>query len=472
MLDGLEVSVVKLSQLKVIETFRIDSDYFLKKYINAHQIVESNKSQFLSFDDLGLKIDASAFYPSLEPYYNQGNVPFVRVADVNDFIDYENCVKIPRTILESLEFKTLKTILNGDIVITKGGSIGRVALITRETAVTRDLIFVNSSKLEEKDFIFLYIYLNTSFCYNLMVQSSSMTAQPHLTLTLIKNLPIFNPNNEFREVVADLFRSAILARETAKQKYMEAETLLLENLGLQDFQADSKPVNIKSLKESFLQTGRLDAEFYQPIYEQLEKFIRGYSTGFEKLGKLCTLHDGNYTPKEDQEYDYIELSNIGKSGEITGSTKALGKDLPSRARRKVRSNQVIISSIEGSLQNCAIVPSYYDNALCSTGFYVLSSDVMNAETLLVLFKSSLMQQILKKNCSGTILTAINKEELLNILLPIISQNIQEKIAEYIRQSNDLHQQAQDLLAQAKNNVEWKIENYNCIENNQWGGKRV
>ncbi|TWS99265.1 restriction endonuclease subunit S [Streptococcus cuniculipharyngis] len=306
---------------------------------------------------------------------------------------------------------------------------------------------------------YLTAYLNTKYgIWDLKRRARQSINQTNINPEEVKETFIPLLDRDFQLKIKDCFDNAKLSLKKSQNIYIEAETLLLDNLGLTDFQAIQNPVNIKSLKDSFLQTGRLDAEFYQPIYEQLEKFIQTHSNGFEKLGKVCRLHDENYTPNENQEYDYIELSNIGKSGEITGSTKALGKDLPSRARRKVRTNQVMISSIEGSLQSCAIVPPHYDNSLCSTGFYVLSSDKINAETLLVLFKSSLMQQILKKNCSGTILTAINKEDLLNIPLPIISQNTQEKIAEYIRQSNDLREQAQQLLTEAKASVENEIEN--------------
>ncbi|HDZ6851300.1 TPA: restriction endonuclease subunit S, partial [Mannheimia haemolytica] len=62
--------------------------------------------------------------------------------------------------------------------------------------------------------------------------------------------------------------------------------------------------------------------------------------------------------------------------------------------------------------------------------------------------------------------------ILNLPIPKISGEIQEKIAEYIRQSNDLRQQAQNLLAQAKNNVEFEIENnsFNINELEVRGGR--
>ena len=194
-MDRLEAVEIKLSDVLKVETFRLDSDYVKKKYLNIINTIELKSDLFKSFSDLGIKVDASAFYPSLEPYYNKGNVPFLRVADVDTHINYDKCVKIPKEIVEDVTFKTLNVIQKGDIIITKGGSIGRIGLIEQDTAVTRDLIFLNSSILSDVDYKFLYLYLLSSISYDLLIRSSSMTAQPHLTIGLVRKLPIFNPSN-------------------------------------------------------------------------------------------------------------------------------------------------------------------------------------------------------------------------------------------------------------------------------------
>lgn len=105
-----------------------------------------------------MQIDASAFYPALEPYYNKGNLPFLRVQDINNKINYEDCLGIPETIEKDKTFETLKFVQTGDIVITKGGSIARVGLVERKSAACRDLIFINSSKLSNIEYKFLYVY--------------------------------------------------------------------------------------------------------------------------------------------------------------------------------------------------------------------------------------------------------------------------------------------------------------------------
>ena len=105
----------------------------------------------------------------------------------------------------------------------------------------------------------------------------------------------------------------------------------------------------------------------------------------------------------------------------------------------------------------ALVTNEFDNSLCSTGFYVLDSKKINSETLLVLFKNKVFQQILKQNCSGTILTAINKDEFSNIVIPIIDTSIQTHIEEKIKKSFELKEKSKQLLDLAKRAVEVAIE---------------
>lgn len=463
MLEGLEINIRNLSEIKenADNTLRIDAEHYQRKYQNA--LLKIQELPYKPLRDLIAQPVSTGHTPSMkiDRFYN-GNIKFIKTDNLREnkitdnFTDY---------LTEDGAKELSKTNLKVDDVITTiiGATydiVGRTAILRAENLPANinqniALIRVDKNLIFPK---FLNIYLNTSLGRLMLHYHSRQTEQVNLNCREVERIlvPIFP--FEFQEKISDLVEQAYQYADNAKINYHQAETLLLENLGLQNFQSINQSVNIKLLKESFLQTGRLDAEFYQPIYEQLESYIYLHSNGFEKLGKLCRLKDSNYTPKDDQEYDYIELSNVDKSGEITGSSRALGKELPSRARRKVQTNDVMISSIEGSLQSCAIVSPQYNNALCSTGFYVLSSEIINAETLLVLFKSSLMQQILKKNCSGTILTAINKEELLNIPLPIITPNVQTQIANCIQKSSALRQQAEQLLTQAKTLVEFEIEN--------------
>lgn len=258
--------------------------------------------------------------------------------------------------------------------------------------------------------------------------------------------------------IEDITYRAFQKLEMSESLYSEAANNMLECLDLNDFTASSNSCNVKTLKESFIETGRLDAEYYQPKYDDILHHIQAYKYGSKNLAEICDIKEDNFTPKDDTTYKYVELANIGKYGNIIGCSQQKGEDLPSRARRIVSKNDVVISSLEGSLDSCALVEEDYDGALCSTGFYVLKSSVLNSETLLVLFKSPLVKELMRKGCSGTILTAIGRQELERIPIPLIRQEIQEEIAQHVQSSISLRKESQQLLEHAKLTVEGAIQN--------------
>ena len=193
--------------------------------------------------------------------------------------------------------------------------------------------------------------------------------------------------------------------------------------------------------------------YYQPKYESIAQKLNTSET----VLSLCKLHYKNFVPQGHDSYQYIELADVGQSGDISDVDIQYGSDLPTRARRIVKSGQIIVSSVEGSLQSCALITDEYDGALCSTGFYVLDSDCINSETLLVLFKSEPIQALMKQRCSGTILTAISKDELLSMPLPMIDEDVQKAIAAKVQESVSLRRQSKQLLEYAKQAVEMAIE---------------
>lgn len=455
MLEGLEATEVRfVTLLTGVETFRLDSEYYRREYIEIENHIKSQSNLFCKFSDWGVAVDCSAFYAGIEPLYGSGNIPLIRVQNVKETIDYANCVTLP--FLTEPEHSTLKMVEEGDIVITKGGSIGFVGYVTERAYASRDLIFLKTSGLAENHRIFLYLYLSSPFVFKQLIRSSSQCAQPHLTITLVKNFDILKAQEVLVEKCSQLYKKHREVLCLSKSLYTSAENYLLECLGMQDFVANPDAYNIKTLKESFLESGRIDAEYYLPKYEDYTKAVSAYAGGVAPLNEVCMIQDDNYTPEAKQVYRYIELADIGKSGDIIGCLCEKGEDLPTRARRLVLTGDVIVSSIEGSLGSCALITEDYNHALCSTGFYVVRSSQINSETLLTLFKSEPIQQLLKKGCSGTILTGIGKQEFKQIPIPLIRPEVQAEIAQHIQRSFALRKEASQLLEEAKLSVEQAI----------------
>ena len=482
----LEVSVLKLSEVKKDnESFRIDSEYFKKEYLELDALLISSEYFCLKPKE----IVSGPFGSTIKSEsYSDSGICFIRVQDIKGgfFIEKDNLIKIS----ESDNAKILNSQLDsGDLVVSKvGNSIGYVAQVQDDIGIcniSENNIGIKLKSYDSCQKVFILTFLNSKFGQSQIWRRISGNAQPKINVsdfTKIK-IPIFPM--PFQLEIEKLVKDSHKALESSKALYKEAEALLYEALGLDsknplqsilhsnyeslpyrskqnenflNTKSNQSPnITIATLKESFIKTGRLDAEYYQSKYEDIERFIKNY--GYITLQDL-EIQDKNFTPEQEKQYHYIELANIGSNGNISTPTQDFGKNLPTRARRIVKEGDVIISSIEGSLSSCALITKEFDSCLVSTGFYVLRSKHINGETLLVLFKSEIFQDYLKKFPSGTILSAISKEELQNILIPKIDSTTQAQIATYIQKSFELRAEAKKLLESAKAEVESALNNAN------------
>lgn len=482
----LEVSVLKLSEVKKDnESFRIDSEYFKKEYL-------TKKAKLLPLSTKLKNLMTSGYYgilPKSDDYLDEG-LNLIRGKDVRDSsLEISNLVKVPHSY-----FQERYCVHKNDILfLVKGATIGYsdgVLLIIDEPS--EKMIFNGSVfKLQVKNInpFCLYAFMMTHYFTFQKLREVANNGIEYNSLPTIKNFLIPILPMSFQLEIEKLVKDSHQALECSKALYKEAEALLYEALGLDSknplqsiLNTSCKSLNkylnmdcykfdklnsrndkanpnitIATLRESFLKTGRLDAEYYQSKYEDIERFIKSY--GYITLQDL-EIQDKNYTPKQEKQYHYIELANIGSNGNISTPTQDFGKNLPTRARRIVKEGDVIISSIEGSLSSCALITKEFDSCLVSTGFYVLRSKHINGETLLVLFKSEIFQDYLKKFPSGTILSAISKEELQNILIPKIDSTTQAQIATYIQKGFELRAEAKKLLESAKAEVESALNNAN------------
>nr|WP_309594544.1 restriction endonuclease subunit S [Moraxella osloensis] len=452
MLKGLEIVEKKLSYAQNNKDYRLDSGFYTS---------EIKQNENLTYRKIGDCLKKSQYGISINMNNEGQGYPIYRMNEIhNMFCDFEVDKFANISRLEAEIFK----LNDGDVLFNRTNSyewVGRTGIFRK----TKKQDFVFASYLvrfipDEKIILpeYLVTYLNSKYgIKDIRRRARQSINQTNVNPEEVKEMFIPLLSEGLQNIIKKSFDEAFDKNVSSQNLYIKAEDLLLEELGLRDFQPSEQGINIKSLKDSFLSTGRLDAEYYQPKYDDYLELIQNYSQGSKPLKKVCNLRDENFEPLSDEVYNYIELSNIGKSGDITGATEDIGSQLPSRARRIVNTDDVIISSIEGSLSSCALVTEDYDNALCSTGFYVINSREINSETLLVLFKSEPMQNILKQGCSGTILTAINKLEFQNIPVPLIEKETQNAIQSLIQQSFTLKAKSEQLLETAKTLVEMAIE---------------
>ena len=354
---------------------------------------------------------------------------------------------------------TKKFAREGDFLISRLRSylmeMGIVARRESEQLFSTEFL-VFRAKTETLSAQTLFALCMTDTVQTILKRGQYGTEHPRFYDFLMENLPIPDCLRAMDGNIRQLIHRAGEVRGHSRELYATAETRLLSELSLTDWQPRPQATFVQSFATAW-QTGRMDPDYFQPQYGEIVAAVKGYPGGWDTLGNLVNLNTQNYLPESGREYQYIELANIGRSGEVTGCMQEQGQDLPSRARRRVTTGDVIVSSIEGSLESVALIDSEYDQALCSTGFHVVNSSKLNSETLLALLKSPVGQLQLKRGCSGTILSGINRDEFSKIILPIITSETQAEIREQVAESAYLRRQSRRLLDGTKTAVELAIE---------------
>ncbi len=453
LMDGLEAAEVRLHEM--MQAYRLDAEFAAHSETRWLERLQQKRS-FLPLSHF-LKYISSGHTPYKHDVH-KGDIKFITVECVGSLSLDETKLKRIKQEHYDEEFQKNR-IVKGAVVCTIKRRIGKAYPFLDEPiepmAMNQDVaILILKANVRPG---YLATYLSSRIGQSFCDRQKTEQMNPYISVANLSTLPTIVLNDNLQLIVEKIVKQAYSFLSDSKEFYQQAEDLLLSELGLKDWQPTEETFAVKSFAESFLSSGRFDAEYYQPKYDESINFIYSYRQGWENIRFACSLKDVNFIPKKEVTYQYIELSDIGNSGDIIDCSVQLGAELPSRARRKVNKGDVIISSIEGSLRKCALVTQAYSNSLCSTGFYVINSQKINAETLLVLFKSELVQNILKVNCSGTILTSISKDDFLNIPIPLIDKTVQLIIQKRILDSFDKREQSKQLLEIAKTGVERATE---------------
>ncbi len=450
-----QISYIKYAD--VLEARRYDAECFvvLNFLKNRYSLKSSTDFSDKNYIEI-IDGDRGKNYPNGDDFSSTGYCFFLNTSNVlSGGFNLENGQFISKQKDEILGGGKLK---RNDIVFTTRGTIGNVGIYNE--FIEYQNIRINSGmvifRLKNINPSLFFTFLLSTYFKSQIKAYSSGSVQSQIPIQTIKKLKFPILPQSFQLQIEEIVRSANQKQTQSKQLYRKAEKLLLAELGLLDYQVKHS-LWFTATKNEVSEAHRYDSEYFQPKYAEIIEKIEKYECGWDFVKNAINFKDKNYTPKDDQKYKYLALSNISSQGYVQDYQEEFGKNLPSRARRKINTNDLIISSIEGSLSSCALVEKEFDNSICSTGFFVLNSEKINSETLLILFKSLVIQELLQRGSKGTILTAISKTELESIKIPLIKPQIQKQIAEKIQESHKLRKESEELLEEAKRKVEEEIE---------------
>ncbi len=441
------LSIIQKSQLE--GALRLDAEYYQPQYLELDAKLERCKHlPLVSY------LDYLTDGAHQTPDYQESGILFLSSGLIyENYIDFDSAKFISEK--EDKKLKHCKPKMN-DILVSKSGKVGTSTVFNQEIDCN---LFEGVALLRVKNInpYFLSVFINSRLGQKQIERLVIGISQPHLHLEQVEKIKIPSVSVYEQREIEGIYCESVSYLKKSIDLYRQAENLLLEELGLRDFKADEdlySVINFSDIKS----VNRMDAEYFQPKYERLIAKLKA-----EKARLLADVLENvlakfNPLAQSDKIFKYVELSNInGSIGIIDGYTETSGREAPSRAKRVLKKGDVIVSTVEGSLGKVALVHKEQEGYLASTGFFQFRSGDLLPEVLLVVAKSFIFHNQLEQRCAGTILTAVPKDSIKDILVPILPKATQEKIAELVQESHVARKKAKELLEEAKHNVEELIE---------------
>ena len=447
--------VINLSHLAGAK--RIDPEFYQPDYLLARDRVFLLPTKTIA--QMSTRVVSFGAY-SLCNYivWREAGIPYLKAENILDgYINYSEAMFIDEDVHAIL---SKSEVHEGQVLFSMSGTTGNAAVaykIPAKLNASQDVAKITLRQGYSP--FYVAAFLNSKYGRMQTQREIVGSVQQHVFLWQIKNFVVPIVPKDIEDRVEALQREGLDQLSASNAFYSQAENLLLEELGLKDFKPKYELSYSANLSKAF-GVYRVDAEYFQPAYDQVTEKMISYKNGYTSLLSAAESVGPDFDPNKypDNSFRYVELADIDTSiGIIRSASEIKGEEAPSRARRILKRGDVIVSSVEGSLEKVALVDEEYVDSLASTGFFQFRMRGTHPEVFLVLAKSVILQAQLKRECAGTILTAIPNESLKRIMIPILPPEIQQRIAKLVRQSHEARRKARDLLEEAKSKVENLIE---------------
>ena len=450
MLEGLEISVLKLSELN--DELRYESEFFRKPILKALQQIEAIPHQQLG--ELTKKIQHPV---EVERIYSDSGLRLLLAQEVrSNELSLGEGSFMPIAMEPTLAANKL---LEGDVVLTRSGAnVGQCAPVKTTTPLfaCADLLVIRKGKLPGG---YLSTFLNTTQGRLLLDRGVYGMAQPHIAPTYLKTLPIPSFEAELLNAVETFIGLAEKSKTDAATNLDIAGKRLLDALKLNNRQPPAPLSYTRRSTEAFA-AERFDAEYFHPAKTAAQAFLqtlpgKPLSAMFRSARELWQPESAP-TNETIRNYDLNDALSPFLNDTKTPTYPA---EIAS-TKKRLQKGDIVISRLRSYLKEIAVVQTDgKEPMVCSTEFIVLrpKAGAIPVEALLVYLRSTLPQLIFKWSQDGSNHPRFDEKELLNLHVPDIVASISQELSDSVNAATRARQRATELLEAAKRAVEIAIE---------------
>lgn len=455
-MDGLECSEVSMRSINLGD--RIDSEYFTHNYLHMEAVLSSTKT--VELRQLGHLV-ASAFYPAATHLYDIGELPFIRCVDSVSYpaithLQDNNFERIPEDFIRNN--KGVNKLRKNDIVITKVGTpcFSSIVKDYEEVALSRTVLGVTNIQgiLPE----YLLVFLRSKYGFSQLYRVRELTIQYQLTLDRVGRVKIFTPSNDFQKIIQAYFEDYLHLIRDSIYQYRQADEILLSSLNLENFTPSTENTSIKSFSQVD-QSGRLDAEYYHPKFDEL---LQRLHTHAEKIIRVRDIRIENHRGVqpdyiENGEIAVVNSKNILENGldydGFSSTSLTLWKLKP---EAHIEQNDILIYTTGANVGRAAMY-RIDAPALASNHVNILRVNHGHPQYIAFVINSMIGRLQTERLSTGSAQQELYPKDIDSFIIPLVPEGTQTEIESLLDKSYALREQSKSLLKAATRAVEIAIE---------------
>lgn len=466
MLEGLEISILNNHELE--RTLRIDSEFYSRGNLKLDRKLKSFDSNRLT----NYSIISDGNHMSISDSFVESGIPYYRGGDIyNMFIEQSpNPFYIPRSVFDmnTMQRSHLK---KGDILMSiVGAIIGNLSLVTTDNDATCSCKLAIIRPYANLTPEYIMTFLRSQIGQSQIQRYRRGSGQTGFILEDFGQILV----PELTEVIMEFVKRCVLKAQQVYTlgsiRYQNALDRLYGQLKLQNLQLDKSNIKVLNIKKSFLDSGRLDAEYYHPKYDIL--FEQLSQIKCKRLGNLITLQK-SIEPGSDfyqsEGLPFVRVADLTKFG-VTKPSIYLDEEIFKDVIRPKK--DTILMSKDGSIGIAYKVEKDEDFITSSAILHLqITDDNILPDYLTLILNSKVVQMQAERDAGGSIIQHWKPSEISNVVIPVLPMEKQQEISQKVQESFRLRNESKRLLNVAKTAVEIAIseseeESIHYIEENK------
>jgi type I restriction enzyme S subunit len=443
-------NVIKLSELEGAK--RLDAEYYKPEYLEL--LFRLRKVGCVRVKDVAFPVRRK-FKPKKGEYFD-----YIEISEVDLTTGEFNTSKI---IGEEAPDRAQWVVNKDDILISTVRPIRNAVAIIKEerkNLVCSSGFCVLHPKNIQANYLFLYFKM--PFIAKLLDRYTTATEYPAINWNDVLNTPIYVGSNEFQMKISIIIDKSFALLKQSRYLYSQAETLLLEELGLKDLNPKYEKTYTAKLSDAF-SAHRIDVEYFQPAYEEVIEKLRENNIELQPLRKFILSIQKGIEPGSENYRDegkpFIRVSNLSKYGFTDRDQKYLSEELYQQLRETYEPKQGDFLLTKDATPGIAYVVKEQIEGIISSGILRLkiNDSEINKEYLALCINSIVGKMQVERDCGGSVILHWKPEQVKRLQIPLLPLSIQQEIASLVQQSHEARKKAKELLEIAKRAVEIAIE---------------